>query len=158
MVFAEMRALVNTEGRWLFQYMKVLATITFYYTREYIEEMWHLLQRVPLTGDIRSRYIGAVLFSAFNICDGIASPPKRKNYVSSNILVRLLFEYIFRAFWLSRVATNEQIESCVLSELIYLSGSKEFDTELHTICEKLAENAIFQQGASTPAITCSGEF
>jgi hypothetical protein len=85
-------------------------------TREYLEKIWRLLERVPLASNARNRYVGAVLFSAFNICDGMQLLIKNKNYVSSNILVRPLFESIFRAFWLSRIATAEQIENSMKSD------------------------------------------
>lgn len=80
-------------------------------TREYLEEAWHLIERIPLAADARNQYVGAMLFSAFNICDGMQLLIQKGNFVSSNILVRSLFEYVFRAFWLSRVATNEQAVS-----------------------------------------------
>lgn len=85
-------------------------------TREYLEEVWRLLERIPLAANPRSQYVGAMLFSAFNICDGMQLLIQKGNFVSSNILVRSLFEYVFRAFWLSRVATKEQAESSMKSD------------------------------------------
>lgn len=85
-------------------------------TRDYLEKIWIILEKIPLSDTPKSRYIGAMLFSAFNICDGMQLLIQNRNHASSNILLRSLFEYIFRAFWLSRVATDDQIFRSINSD------------------------------------------
>jgi hypothetical protein len=85
-------------------------------TREYLEKIWQLLEKVPLPDSPKNRYIAAMLFSAFDICDGMQLLIQKGNHSSSNILIRPLFEYVFRVFWLSRVASNEQILSSMKSD------------------------------------------
>ncbi len=54
-----------------------------------------------------------MLFSALNICDAMQLLIEKRNFVSTNILLRSLYEYIFRSFWLNRVAAFEDIQRCM---------------------------------------------
>lgn len=54
-----------------------------------------------------------MLFSALNICDAMQLLIEKRNFVSTNILLRSLYEYIFRSFWLNRVAAFEDIQHCM---------------------------------------------
>lgn len=84
--------------------------------REYLEKIWVLVEKIPVGGTANQQFIGAMFYSTFNICDAIQLLIQKGNFVSSNILVRSLFEYAFRSFWLGRVATNEQVRLSMESD------------------------------------------
>lgn len=89
---------------------------TVSHTRDYIEEIWNIAESIPIDADSKSQFIGAMLFSALNICDAMQLLIQRKNFVSVNVLLRSLFEYVFRAFWLNRVASEKEIEVAMLRD------------------------------------------
>lgn len=76
--------------------------------REYLEKIWGLIEEIYIGGTAKEQFTGAMFYSTLNICDAIQVLIQERNFVSSNILVRPLFEYAFRSFWLARVATNEE--------------------------------------------------
>lgn len=78
-------------------------------TRDFLEKAWEVVEKVRIDGARDNRFRGAMLYSALNICDAMQLLIQKRNFVSANILFRALFEYVFRAYWLNRQATSDQI-------------------------------------------------
>lgn len=81
--------------------------------RDYLEKVWAISEKISFDGSANSQFIGSMLFSALNICDAMQLLIEKRNFVSTNILLRSLYEYIFRSFWLNRVAAFEDIQCCM---------------------------------------------
>jgi len=84
--------------------------------REHIEICWGGLEQCSIDGQDPSRFIGAMLYVAFNHCDGIQTLAQQKNFSSACALVRPMLETSFRAMWLHRCATKEQIDNCIATD------------------------------------------
>ncbi len=78
-------------------------------TRDFLEKAWGIAEKISISSDVNAQFKGAMLYSAFNICDAMQMLIQKKNFVSANILFRSLFEYIFRAYWLNRIASVEDV-------------------------------------------------
>lgn len=85
-------------------------------TREYLEQAWDIVETIAIDSDNESRFKGSMLYSTLNICDAMQLLIQKRNFVSSNILLRSLFEYLFRSYWLCRAALPEEIESAMMSD------------------------------------------
>ncbi|HEY0891672.1 MAG TPA: DUF5677 domain-containing protein [Cellvibrio sp.] len=81
--------------------------------RDYLERVWAISEKISFDGSANSQFIGSMLFSTLNICDAMQLLIEKRNFVSSNILLRSLYEYMFRSFWLNRVAEFEDIQRCM---------------------------------------------
>jgi hypothetical protein len=81
--------------------------------REHIERCWGAIVECSIDSSTHSQFIGAMLYVAFNHCDGIQTLAKQKNFASACALVRPMLETSFRAIWLHRCATEEQIQRCL---------------------------------------------
>lgn len=57
-----------------------------------------------------------MLYSTLNICDAMQLLIQKRNFVSANILFRAMFEYLFRAYWLNRVASDEEVIETIKEE------------------------------------------
>lgn len=82
-------------------------------TREHIEVCWGAIEECSIDGSAQSQFIGAMLYVAFNHCDAIQILAQKKNFASAYALVRPMLETSFRAMWLHRCATEEQIQNCM---------------------------------------------
>jgi len=82
-------------------------------TREYLEKAWTIVEALTIEGDNQNRFKGAMLYSTLNICDGMQILITNRNFVSANILFRSLFEYLFRSYWLSRLASGLELDSAM---------------------------------------------
>ncbi|MES9897482.1 MAG: DUF5677 domain-containing protein [Sedimenticola sp.] len=78
-------------------------------TREFLEKAWRIAEKISISSDVNTQFKGAMLYSTFNICDAMQILIQKKNFVSANILFRSLFEYVFRAYWLNRIACEEEV-------------------------------------------------
>lgn len=76
-------------------------------TRDFLEKAWAIAEKTSISSDVNAQCKGAMLYSAFNIFDAMLI--QKKNFVSANILFRSLFEYVFRAYWLNRIASVEDV-------------------------------------------------
>lgn len=81
--------------------------------REHIETCWEAIEQCSIDGSAKTQFIGAMLYVAFNHCDGIQTLAQKRNFASAYALVRPMLETSFRAMWLHRCATEEQIQSCM---------------------------------------------
>lgn len=81
--------------------------------RDHIEACWTSIEECSIEGLAQSQFIGAMLYVAFNHCDGIQTLAQKKNFASAYALVRPMLETSFRAMWLHRCATEEQVQSCM---------------------------------------------
>ena len=81
--------------------------------KDHIEACWDSIEECSIEGSVQSQFIGAMLYVAFNHCDGIQTLAQKKNFVSAYALVRPMLETSFRAMWLHSCATEEQIQSCM---------------------------------------------
>lgn len=81
--------------------------------REHIEICWDAIEECSIDSSAQSQFIGAMLYVAFNHCDGIQILAQKSNFASAYALVRPMLETSFRAMWLHRCATKEQIQSCM---------------------------------------------
>jgi hypothetical protein len=78
-------------------------------TREFLEKAWVIAEKVSISNDVNTQFKGAILYSTLNICDAMQVLIQKKNFVSANILFRPLFEYMFRAYWLNRIASEDDV-------------------------------------------------
>lgn len=78
-------------------------------TREYLEKVWNIAERISIDSHITTQFKGGMLYSALNICDAMQDLIQKRNFVSANILFRSLLEYVFRGYWLSRVASEDEV-------------------------------------------------
>lgn len=78
-------------------------------TREYLEKAWDIAERIGIDGNVTTQFKGAMFYSTLNICDAMQMLIQKRNFVSANILFRSLLEYVFRAYWLNRIATEDEI-------------------------------------------------
>ena len=82
-------------------------------TRDYLEKAWKLVERIEIDASPEDQFRGAMLYSTLNICDGMQVLVQQRNFVAANVLFRALFEYVFRAYWLNRVASVRQVERAI---------------------------------------------
>ncbi|MEM5537260.1 hypothetical protein WNY58_12765 [Neptuniibacter pectenicola] len=85
-------------------------------TREHLEKAWSIAEKISIDGSAATQFKGAMLYSTLNICDAMQLLIYKRNFVSANILFRSLFEYVFRSFWLNRLASEEQVELAMKEE------------------------------------------
>jgi hypothetical protein len=78
-------------------------------TQEQINKAWNIAEKVSINGGITIKFKGAMFYSTLNICDAMQVLIQKRNYVAANILLRSLLEYLFRSYWLNRVATENEI-------------------------------------------------
>jgi hypothetical protein len=78
-------------------------------TREYIEKAWNIAERISIDDSVTTQFKGGMLYSALNICDAMQGLIQKRNFVSANILFRSLLEYVFRGYWLSNFATDDEV-------------------------------------------------
>jgi hypothetical protein len=78
-------------------------------TRDQIDKAWVIAEKISIDGSIVSQFKGGMLYSTLNICDAMQLLIFKRNFVSANILFRSLFEYVFRGFWLNRIASDEEV-------------------------------------------------
>jgi len=81
--------------------------------RNHIETCWGAIEQCSIDGSTQTQFIGAMLYVAFNHCDGIQVLAQKRNFASAYALVRPMLETTFRAMWLHRCATEEQIKNCM---------------------------------------------
>lgn len=81
--------------------------------REQLEKIWALSESCSVSGTRRNRLVSSMLFVSLNHCDAIQLLSQKKNFSSSYALLRPLFETTFRAIWLHRCATDEQVAKCI---------------------------------------------
>ena len=67
-------------------------------TREYLEKVWNIAERISIDSHITTQFKGGMLYSALNICDAMQDLIQKRNFVSANILFRSLLEYVFRGY------------------------------------------------------------
>ena len=82
-------------------------------TREYLEKMWEIAERIKVPKDVGTHFKGAMIYSALNICDAMQLLIQKQNFVPTVILLRSLFEYIFRVYWLNRVASAAEVNKVI---------------------------------------------
>jgi len=78
-------------------------------TKEYLEKAWDIAEQINIDGSIATKLKGAMLYSTLNICDAMQLLIQKSNFVSANILFRSMLEYLFRAYWLNRIASDEEV-------------------------------------------------
>ncbi len=78
-------------------------------TREYIEKAWNIAEKISIDSEITTQFKGAMFYSILNICDAMQMLIQKRNFVSANILFRSLLEYVFRSYWLNRIADKNEI-------------------------------------------------
>lgn len=81
--------------------------------RKHLDMCWADIEQCSINGSAQSQFIGAMLYVAFNHCDGIQILAQKKNFASACALLRPLLETSFRAMWLHRCATEEQVQNCM---------------------------------------------
>ncbi|MCF6226389.1 MAG: DUF5677 domain-containing protein [Xanthomonadales bacterium] len=81
--------------------------------KEHIETCWRAIEKCSIDGLAQSQFVGAMLYVAFNHCDGIQTLAQKKNFASAYALVRPMLETSFRAIWLHSCATDEQVQNCM---------------------------------------------
>jgi len=86
---------------------------TVFDTREYLDKAWDIAETISINSDNESRFKGSMLYSALNVCDAMQLLVQKRNFVSANILFRSLFEYLFRSYWLCKVASPSEIDSAL---------------------------------------------
>ncbi len=85
--------------------------------REHIDCIWSAIEEIRIESpSTKGKFVSTMLFVAFNHCDGIQTLVKKKNFASAYALVRPLLESSFRAFWLHRCATEDQVKKCIDSD------------------------------------------
>ncbi len=82
-------------------------------TREYIEKAWNIAERISIDDSVTTQFKGGMLYSALNICDAMQGLIQKRNFVSANILFRSLLEYVFRGYWLSNFATDDEVAKAI---------------------------------------------
>jgi hypothetical protein len=84
--------------------------------REQLEKIWELSESCSVSGSRRNRLVSSMLFVSLNHCDAIQLLSQRKNFASSYALLRPLFETTFRAIWLHRCASDDQVARCIKTD------------------------------------------
>ena len=85
--------------------------------RDHIDCIWRALEEINIDSpSTKGKFVSTMLFVAFNHCDGIQTLVEKKNFASAYALVRPLLESTFRAFWLHRCATEDQVAKCIDSD------------------------------------------
>ena len=82
-------------------------------TREYLEKAWNITERISVDSQITTQFKGGMLYSALNICDAMQDLIQKRNFVSANILFRSLLEHVFRGYWLSRIASDDDVDKAM---------------------------------------------
>ncbi|MET0103365.1 MAG: hypothetical protein ABW078_16675 [Sedimenticola sp.] len=85
-------------------------------TRKYIDKAWNIAEKLSVGGDVSTQFKGAMLYSTLNICDAMQMLIQKRNFVSANILFRSLYEYVFRGYWLNRIADEHEIALAIEQE------------------------------------------
>lgn len=82
--------------------------------KEQIERIWNAIEKCTIKPpSTRVNFISTMLYVAFNHCDGIQTLAEKRNFASAFALVRPLLESSFRAIWLHRCATNQELTKCI---------------------------------------------
>jgi hypothetical protein len=82
--------------------------------KDQIEHIWNAFERCEITPpSTRANFISTMLIVAFNHCDGVQTLAEKKNFASSFALVRPLLESSFRAIWLHRCASEDELNKCI---------------------------------------------
>src|SRR5688572_9660964 len=78
-------------------------------TREHLEAVWEHTQKLPIKMVERDKFAASMLFVTLNHCDAIQLLIQKQNTSSGYALLRPLLETAYRAFWICKCATDEQI-------------------------------------------------
>lgn len=83
---------------------------SIFQAREQLEETWRISELCIARNIGRNRLVSSMLFVALNHADAIQVLAQQRNFASAYALIRPLFETTFRAIWLFRCATEDQVE------------------------------------------------
>lgn len=84
--------------------------------KKQIEIVWKLSEKCPVKASERNRFASALLYIALKHCEAIQSLVAAQNYASSLALMRPLMETTYRAIWIHRCASQEELEKCLESD------------------------------------------
>ncbi|WP_415893632.1 DUF6988 family protein [Neptuniibacter sp. PT8_73] len=115
-------------------------------TREFIEKAWGIAESISIDGNAATQFKGAMFYSTLNICDAMQLLIHKRNFVSSNILFRSLLEYVFRAYWLSRVASENEISQAMADEWPKTRNLHELIAGKNSIIDLLASEKLKIKG------------
>ena len=81
--------------------------------REHLDQVWVLSEKCHVKATSENQFVSAMLYVGMNHADAIQVLAQGRNFASAFALMRPLLETSFRAMWLHRCASSEQIADCM---------------------------------------------